>query len=138
MADLCSVCLHFRRAALEQALADGASIRSVVRDFGVYREALLHHYRNHPRLTEQQIREEEVLAIEAPPESLPDPDAKPVDPVTVAIAVLEAIAEDMLMRPSYRVRARKHLRELRRGAREELTASDFADAEPDQDGAEAE
>jgi hypothetical protein len=55
--------------------------------------------------------------------------------VDVAIGILKAVAEDPFMRSSYRLRAREHLRQLRRADQRALRAD--AHRQSDDDGDEA-
>lgn len=48
--------------------------------------------------------------VEPTPEAVPD---MPADTVTVALELLRRIAEDPILRPSYRIAARRHLRRLK-------------------------
>jgi hypothetical protein len=50
------------------------------------------------------------------------------DTVAFAAWLLGTIAEDPLLRPSYRRAARKHLARLRAGAARQLSADDFREA----------
>jgi hypothetical protein len=52
---------------------------------------------------------------------------------SVAIEILASISEDVLMRPSYRLRARQHLRQLRKADQRDLRADAHREDSDDED-----
>ena len=65
----------------------------------------------------------------------PDEDTEPSDDpstVEVAIGILHAIAEDPILRSSYRQRAREHLRDLHRAARRAVRSEIGGDDEAEE------
>ena len=141
----CAVCVHPDRQAIEAKLATGASLTAIAHRFDVWRTSLVNHTeKGHASRPAPPVPTIAVLPALVLPEPDPEPDAEdaeddgPPDSIAVALHLIEAIAEDPGLRPSYRVKARQHLRALRRPLSPPLSASDFADPPPAAEEADAE
>ena len=141
----CAICIHPERQAIEARLAAAASLTTIAHRFDVWRTSLVNHAEKHlgrPAPPVPVIAVLPALVLPAPkldaePDAEDAEDDGPPDSLAVALQLIEAIAEDPGLRPSYRVRARQHLRALRRPIGPPLSASDFADPAPAADEAEA-
>ena len=142
----CAVCVHSDRQAIEAKIAAGTSLTMIAHRFEVWRTSLVNHMqKNHANRPAPPVPAIAVLpALVTVPEPDPEPeddepeDDSPPDSLAVALQLIESIAEDPGLRPSYRVKARQHLRALRRPLGLVLSASDFADPPPAADEADTE